>query len=62
MRHEQTLRDDSYSTKESFTKKKDLKLIWGNGARENILYQNNKFLLKFRANSKFERIIQEILR
>ena len=31
MRHEQTLRDDSYSTKESYTKKKDLILIWGMG-------------------------------
>ena len=31
MRHEQTLRDDSYSTKESYTKKKGLILIWGMG-------------------------------
>ena len=36
MRHEQTLRDDSYSTKESFTKKKDLILIWGGMGLEKI--------------------------
>ena len=38
MRHEQTLRDDSYSTKESFTKKKGLNIYMGGMGLENISY------------------------
>ena len=38
MRHEQTLRDDSYSTRESFTKKKGLNTYMGGMGLEKISY------------------------